>query len=218
MLYPPLVRKVIVSQTDSVIFYGVSETGGAKSHTPTLSYEENDIRLDYSVPEFNAPEKTRFQHRLLGRDIQWSEWTLKTSVDFNNLRDIDVRIALEEDRSLTLTGSVNFGRLPERTLQGRSQERIAMKAEFHPVHESFDHLFYTDTITLDFGLFRQKRLYFLEQDADFVPLIESGPVKPAVLVGMNNKQLWNRFHVAIGGQIAPRGAVIVPGITGLVGP
>ncbi|NND72225.1 MAG: hypothetical protein HKN43_11685, partial [Rhodothermales bacterium] len=84
--YPPMVRRVTASRLDSVIFHGATAPGEGPP-VPSLKYAENDIRIDFAAPEFNAPEKTTYSYKLHGYANEWSEWSTETFVDFNNLRE-----------------------------------------------------------------------------------------------------------------------------------
>jgi hypothetical protein len=60
-----------------------------------------------------------------------------------------------------------------------------------------------------------EQVYFSDQGAFAVPFAEAGI--PA-FVGKTSGQIWDKFGLAIGGTIAPPGAVVRPRIVGLVGP
>jgi len=50
-----------------------------------LDYEDNNISFDYSVTNYQVFEKNEFQHRLVGYNDNWSEWSEKSSNSYNNL-------------------------------------------------------------------------------------------------------------------------------------
>ena len=79
-------------------------------------------------------------------------------------------------------------------------------------------LFYLNTVIADYGPFNNQRLYYLVQAAGAIPFPTAASGVPAEYVGLTTQQLWNLDGIAVGGAIAPAGAVIVPSISGLVGP
>jgi hypothetical protein len=88
-------------------------------------------------------------------------------------------------------------------------------------------LFAPNSIRLDTPKYAGKQLYFLEQGADYVPLKNVGSGKfrsaatghvPAELIGKTNRELWDKYGLAIAGTVAPADAKADPRIDGLVGP
>lgn len=51
----------------------------------SFKYNENNITINYTVPEFNKYINPEFQFLLEGFQEDWSEWNAKTSVSFKNL-------------------------------------------------------------------------------------------------------------------------------------
>ena len=112
--YPPIIRRVTASRRDSVIFYGATMPGVSPA-IPSLHYEENDLRFDFAAPEFNAPEKTQYAFKLEGKNDDWSAWSPKTFVDFNNLREGNYRFVVKAKNSMGYVspeGSYSFMVLP----------------------------------------------------------------------------------------------------------
>ncbi len=60
-----------------------------------------------------------------------------------------------------------------------------------------------------------EQVYFADQAGSAVPFAEAGIPE---FVGKTSRQIWDEFGLAIGGTIAPPGAVTKPRIVGLVGP
>jgi len=60
-----------------------------KSHSITergdFSHDENNITINYTVPEYNKYIFTEYQYSLQGFQDEWSEWSSKTTVNFKNL-------------------------------------------------------------------------------------------------------------------------------------
>lgn len=53
--------------------------------TGEFNYDENNITLTYTVPEYNKYINAEYQCRLDGFQDQWSEWNAKSSTTFKNL-------------------------------------------------------------------------------------------------------------------------------------
>ena len=114
MKYPPIIRRVTASRKDSVIFHGATMPGTTVP-VPSLQYGENDLRVEYAAPEFNAPEKTQYSFKLEGRGNEWSQWSTKSSFDFNNLREGEYRFVVKARNSMGYVspeGSYSFVILP----------------------------------------------------------------------------------------------------------
>jgi Ca2+-binding RTX toxin-like protein len=84
--------------------------------------------------------------------------------------------------------------------------------------ESVARYFENDVVTLDFGPFANKRLYFTQQGAGAVPFPSPIDGLPSQYVGLTNQQLWTQYGVALGGAVAPTGSITVPQIIGLIAP
>lgn len=50
-----------------------------------FKYDENNIMLNYTVPEYNKYIYTEYQYILEGLQDEWSNWSAKTSANFKNL-------------------------------------------------------------------------------------------------------------------------------------
>jgi hypothetical protein len=87
-------------------------------------------------------------------------------------------------------------------------------------------LFAPNAVRLDTPKYRGKQLYYVEQGADHVPLkdVASGKFRsaatghvPAELIGKTNKELWQKYGLAIAGAVAPADVATDPRIDGLIG-
>ena len=58
--------------------FSISEEGHFK-------YDENNISISYSVPEYNKYINAEYQFLLIGEQDEWSEWSSKSTVNFENL-------------------------------------------------------------------------------------------------------------------------------------
>ncbi len=139
------------------------------------------------------------------------------NVDLNNINNIVVPISKRlGPRELLIEGNVRFGTLSPSVLNGRTQLRILLDAEFDPLDPNADGVFFADTIMLDFEEFQMRQLFYFQQLAKFVPIAQSGPTIPQAYVGKTNQQLWDEFGIAFGGQIAPSKFMFPDGIHGIV--
>ena len=50
-----------------------------------FSFKQNSIVFRYNVPRFNKYLKVKYQYKLIGYYDQWSNWSEKSEVDFDNL-------------------------------------------------------------------------------------------------------------------------------------
>lgn len=50
-----------------------------------FQYNKNSIIFNYSVPVYDNYRAVKYQYRLIGDDDQWSDWTNKTELVFDNL-------------------------------------------------------------------------------------------------------------------------------------
>ncbi len=91
--YHTLIRQVTVNN-DSVIFYGTfaDESGlivsdQPESYQPTLEHVDNHLTFRYSAPFYEAHEKLRYSHQLIGQEDKWTSWTAKTETEYTNLHE-----------------------------------------------------------------------------------------------------------------------------------
>ncbi|WP_348078385.1 triple tyrosine motif-containing protein [Flavobacterium circumlabens] len=68
----------INKQNETLNDVALNEEGSFKS-------SENNITLNYTVPEYNKYINTEYQYLLEGFQNDWSEWSTKSSVNFKNL-------------------------------------------------------------------------------------------------------------------------------------
>lgn len=50
-----------------------------------FAYDENNIILNYTVPEYNKYIYTEYQYKLEGLQEEWSNWSARTTANFKNL-------------------------------------------------------------------------------------------------------------------------------------
>ena len=137
---------------------------------------------------------------------------------FNNLHNIIVRTPLGRDRSLLITGPIAFGELPSSVRGTLTQREVLMWTDLRATDGRTDHLFYTHSVTLDYGPYSGQRLYYSAQARTAIPFPQSVEGIPAGYVGKTNAQLSSQFGVIVGGEFAPDDAVTTHEIVGLIGP
>jgi len=125
---------------------------------------------------------------------------------FNNQYDIFVLTAVAADRTVLVNG------VP-------AQTRVHMVAYYRPSEFGIQHAFARDIVLLSFGGLINQRAYYNSQLPTSVPFPTANAGIPAEYVGKTALQLWTQFGVAIGGTLAPAGAISVPLVVGgVVGP
>ena len=50
-----------------------------------LSYKENNLTFNYTVPEYDKYVNAEYQYKLEGLNDEWSEWSFNSQVAFKNL-------------------------------------------------------------------------------------------------------------------------------------
>jgi hypothetical protein len=81
-----------------------------------------------------------------------------------------------------------------------------------------DHVFYNNTVVLNYGPYSYRKVYYFQQAATAVPFPEAGTAIPAEYLGLSALQLKTVFGKSIGGELAPPNVLTVPSITGLLDP
>lgn len=133
---------------------------------------------------------------------------------FNNQTDLVINLDFPKDSSVLLTGDIQFGTLPPEIIGGRTQFDILPLATLGLVSEPpFQRL-----VTLNYGSFVNQRLYFVEQDPNFIPFPVVEGVTGDQFTGKTVAQLWSEFGLAPGGEVAPAGSTTESGIEGVIAP
>ena len=130
---------------------------------------------------------------------------LITGGSYNNFYDAVMYTAAVEDRNVLITN------VPA-TMKVAAAPNLAgwgLPGSIFFVH---------DSITLNFGIFQNQRLYYYEQTASYVPFPTPRSDMPAAYIGLTNQQLWNQFGIALSGEIAPANVYAVPNLIGLIAP
>ncbi|HIB37101.1 triple tyrosine motif-containing protein [Mesonia sp.] len=75
-----------------------------------ITYRNNLIEFNYSLPQHNLPSDVKYSYRLLGYEDSWSSWSTASAVSFKNLSHgeykFEVRALLNEH--ITSTKSFSF--------------------------------------------------------------------------------------------------------------
>jgi len=77
--YNVSISNVSVNQLNEPSFFAPITEEGEFKHT------ENNISINYTVPEYNKYINAEYQYLLEGVQEEWSEWNAKSSVNFKNL-------------------------------------------------------------------------------------------------------------------------------------
>lgn len=76
--------KVLINSVTSNFLDGESSSN-AINEKGSFNYQENNINIFYSVPEYNKYITVEYQYILEGFQNQWTDWNSKASVSFKNL-------------------------------------------------------------------------------------------------------------------------------------
>jgi serine phosphatase RsbU (regulator of sigma subunit)/ligand-binding sensor domain-containing protein len=95
--FPVLVRRVVITSSDSVLFSGryyTSDTTGFRiiseqplSLKPELRFRDNSLRFDFAASFFEHTDKMMFSCRLEGYDHGWKNWEHKYYQEYTNLHE-----------------------------------------------------------------------------------------------------------------------------------
>jgi class 3 adenylate cyclase len=75
------IRRLQAGETRRTLFGGF----GKLAAPPRLSHEDNDLRVEFAAPFFDAPERVEYQFSMDTAGGRWSSWTNETWKDLNNL-------------------------------------------------------------------------------------------------------------------------------------
>ncbi|NUY80437.1 LuxR family transcriptional regulator [Flavobacterium sp. MAH-1] len=73
------ITNVTINKIDEKLISCPVKSGGE------FNYDENNIILNYTVPEYNKYIYTEYQYILEGLQEEWSNWSAKTTANFKNL-------------------------------------------------------------------------------------------------------------------------------------
>ena len=88
--FDPLIRNISIVWTDSTVFGGVSQNNSAieagTDNQIQLSYNDNDLRFDFSYPDYVNLEHIEYQYWLTGHDETWTTWSTDNHVNYRNIK------------------------------------------------------------------------------------------------------------------------------------
>ena len=125
----------------------------------------------------------------------------------------------EENRLVLVQGPIVFGQLPPGFASAGLTE-VEMRFDTVPVGHLplSEHLFYSNTVSLNYGPHSNRNAYYFQQDATAIPFPSPDVTIPNEYVGLTTLQLRNIYGLTIGGELAPTNVVTDPSIAGLLDP
>lgn len=136
---------------------------------------------------------------------------------FQAIFAISVQSGTASGRTVTVQGNPVFATIPPEILGRRDTFNVHMRFDTAEILSGIQHLFVDNTVTLNYGVFRNQKVYYSQQDPQAIPFPTSLPQVPSEYVGLTSQQLFDQFGLIIGGEFAPASVTTVPGIAGLVG-
>lgn len=85
--YPAVIRRVIATRRDSLIFDGTAPP----ATRPALPYRDHSLRFEFAALSYNDIGSNRYQVMLEGFDSDWSNWTAETKKDYTGLSEGEYR-------------------------------------------------------------------------------------------------------------------------------
>ncbi len=180
---------------------------------------------DFASPEHRGMNQNRWASDILYKNLHVEGYRYglllpergNNVVDggyFKNLINIQIGKVDDGSRSILITGPIVFDLFPPEIYTSRDRYDVQMlSGDLSP-----SRAFLNDSVTLNFGPFVNRRLYFEAQAADYIPFASARSGLPDEYVGKTNAELWSEFGIAMGGSVAPLDAIQANGIDGLLGP
>ncbi len=86
--YPCYIRKAIIKK-DSIIYFGLKShaDGTSVANEVNLDFNLNIISFQFAAPFFFSEELTQYQTWLEGFEMEWSEWSNDSKIDYLNLKE-----------------------------------------------------------------------------------------------------------------------------------
>lgn len=81
----PIIRSV-TANSDSIVYRGYSREKSANSLL-TLDYNNNDLRIEFALPDFSSFSGTEYQVMLEGFDDDWTSWSQEAQKDYTQVRE-----------------------------------------------------------------------------------------------------------------------------------
>lgn len=155
-----------------------------------------------------------------------SDIVAKSQVIRGGYYDNDVNIALALAYTRDGTGRVDEIKGPIRFGPHGTRD-VALRVSYDAFYSRDPNaLFFPNVVRIDTEKYPNRQLYYPDQAADSVPLKAEASGKfrssatghvPDELIGKTNRELWQKYGLAIAGGVAPAGAATDPRIEGLIG-
>ncbi|MCP4216668.1 MAG: hypothetical protein GY765_18595, partial [bacterium] len=84
--HTPVIRKISINGAPKYYNYrNTREKETGELPWPVFSYNQKDIRFEFSAPFFRAESRTKYRFFLEGYEDKWSPWTSETRKDYTNI-------------------------------------------------------------------------------------------------------------------------------------
>jgi hypothetical protein len=141
---------------------------------------------------------------------------------YDNETNIALALAYTRDgtgRADEIKGAIRFGK--------NSKRDVSLRVNYDGFFTRDPNvLFFPNAVRIDTEKYPRQQLYYPDQGADYVPLksVADGKFRPAAtgrvpaeLIGKTNKELWEKYGLALGGAVAPADAKTDPKFDALIG-
>ncbi|MCX7423722.1 MAG: hypothetical protein NT013_29880 [Planctomycetia bacterium] len=136
---------------------------------------------------------------------------------FNNLKNIVIMTANSRDRVVNIDDAGpndliqfvdNLTSIVNEVVTPRTQSDVFLETNFNPKERDLTLLFNRDVILMGTVTHNGQQLYYIEQDANFIPFNTASPGGvaswvPIALRDKTNQQIFAQYGLAIGGVVAP---------------
>jgi hypothetical protein len=151
----------------------------------------------------------------IGIDAARRGYSLINGGTFATRIGVQVRPPAEAGRTVRVQGDFSMAQLPP-GVGNYAQLDVFHKYETYLYNDSFDHMFVSSSVILNYGPYRNQRLYSNMQELSAVPFTEALPRIPSPYVGLSAIQLQLLYGKTIFGQLAPITSVLTPNLGGLL--
>ena len=221
-------RGLFIPYTNLTTLKNVTVTGNVNSPSGT-GIARNDVTKNIIYDHVHAEGWD------IGIDVPVNGVNEISGGFFNDVRGLLISTANSRSRVVNINGNRDvagnldptqpqFGTLSAAALKNRQQFDIALTSNFNPKENDITRLFNPDVIQMGTVTVNDQQLYYKQQAGDFKPFDSTKPggvaaYVPAELVDQTNQQLFDKYHLAVGGIVAPAAAVASnPRIDALIGP
>jgi hypothetical protein len=185
----------------------VVDASGTKPHTG-IGY--NDVTKSIVYQDLTV------KGYIWGIDVAPQGDSIVSGGYFDNRHNIVIRVPTSPNRSVTITGPITFAVWDSSVPHANEQTDVSLNFSFD--NQSTSRAFFSNTVTLNYGPYVNRRVYSGIQHPTAIPFPTPLPDLPAAYVGLTSLQLQTLYGLTIGGELAPASAVTLPRIGGLVAP